>query len=134
VEPGVLPVVLVFSGATAGPVSIVGTGWSATISGLVPGVNGFAVTATDAAGNMAIQSASVIFRTADGDIDGTAGVALGDAIKALRIAAGLVSASAADLLHGDVAPLRAGLPSQNGAVDVSDAQIILRKAAGLLDF
>ena len=134
VEPGVLPVVLTFSGATAGPVTISGNTWSATLSGLVPGVNGFAVTATDVAGNMAIQSASLLLRTADGDIDGIAGVALADALKALRIAAGLVPASAADLLHGDVAPLRGGLPSQNGAIDVADAQLILRKAAGLVDF
>jgi cytochrome c peroxidase len=134
VEPGLLPVVLVFSGATAGPVSLLGNGWSATLTGLVPGVNGFAVTATDAAGNMAIQSASLVYRTADGDLDGAAGVGLGDAIRALRIAAGLQAAAAADLLRGDVAPLRAGIPSQDGAIDISDAQLILRKAAGLVNF
>ena len=134
VEPGVLPVVLTFSGATAGPVTITGNTWSSTLTGLVPGVNGFAVTATDVAGNMAIQSASLVFRTADGDIDGTPGVGLADALRALRIAAGLVVAAPADLVHGDVAPLRGGLPTQNGAVDVADAQLILRKAAGLVDF
>jgi len=134
VEPGVLPVVLVFSGASAGPVTVTGNAWSATLTGLVSGVNGFAVTATDTAGNMAIQSASLVFRVADGNLDGSASVDLGDAIRALRIAAGLVPALAQDLLHGDVAPLRGGLPSQDGAIDISDAQLILRKAAGLVSF
>ncbi len=134
VEPGVVPVVLAFSGATAGPVTVSGNAWSAPLTNLAAGVNGFAVTATDAAGNMAIQSASIVFRTADGDLDGNGVVDLADALRALRLAAGLAPATAADLTHGDLAPLRNGLPTQNGAVDVADAQLILRKAAGLVGF
>lgn len=134
VEEGLTPVVMTFSGATAGPVTVAGGSWSATLSRLAPGANAFAVTATDAAGNSSVRSSSLVFRTADGDLEGTGTVDLADALRALRIAAGLIAPAPADLTHGDVAPLRDGLPSQNGAIDVSDAQLILRKAAGLVDF
>ncbi len=134
VEAGLTPTVFPQGGATAGPVTVSGNAWSATLTGLVTGANGIAVTAFDAAGNTAMVSSSVVFRTADGNLEGAGTVDLADALRALRIAAGVTAPTPADLAHGDVAPLRAGLPTQNGAIDVSDAQVILRKAVGLVDF
>jgi hypothetical protein len=126
--------VLVFSAATAGPVTISGDQWSVTLSGLVNGANGFAVVATDEAGNTTFLPGTIVYRLADGKLDGSGPVGLADALKALRIAAGLATPTAADLVHGDVAPLVQGVPTQNGAIDLTDAQLILRKAAGLVDF
>ncbi len=67
----------------------------------------------------------------DGDLDG-GGVSSTDALRALRIAAGLQTASSADLLHGDVAPLVNGAPQPDQKIDVSDVVAILRRAVGLL--
>jgi hypothetical protein len=54
-----------------------------------------------------------------------------DALKALRIAAGLDIPTPADLAHGDVAPLVNGLRQPDGKIDLADVVAILKKAAGL---
>ena len=54
-----------------------------------------------------------------------------DALKALRIAVGIITnPTPADMLHGDVAPL--GAP--DGRIDAADALLILKKAVGLVSF
>lgn len=68
----------------------------------------------------------------DGDLTGDGKVDIADALAALRMAVGLATPSAADIEHGDVAPLVAGLPSPNGVIDTGDALVILRKAVGLV--
>ena len=60
-------------------------------------------------------------------MSGGSAAGVGDALKALRIAVGIIQPSADDLLHGDVAP--AGAPDDK--IDVNDALLILRKAVGL---
>jgi len=134
VELGVTPTVLLFSAATAGPVTVTGDRWSVTLSGLVGGANGFAMVATDAAGNTSFRPGSIVYRLADGNLKAAGAVDLSDALRALRIAAGLEAPTSTDLVHGDVAPLAQGVPTQSGAIDITDAQLILRKAAGLVDF
>jgi hypothetical protein len=52
----------------------------------------------------------------------------------LRIAVGLVQPTATDMLHGDVAPLVNGQPTQNNRIDIADALQILRKVVGLVTF
>jgi hypothetical protein len=61
-------------------------------------------------------------------------VDISDALKALRIAVGLIQPTAVDLLHGDIAPLVNGLTTQNGQIDIGDALLILRKVVGLVTF
>jgi hypothetical protein len=76
------------------------------------------------------QSLNVV--VADGKLNGNAGaVDITDALKSLRIAAGIDTPSATDLLHGDVAPLADGKRLPDGKIDISDVVAILRKAAGL---
>jgi hypothetical protein len=62
---------------------------------------------------------------ADGAID------MIDALKTLRIAAGLEAATANDLEHGDVAPLVNAAPQPDGKIDIGDVVVILRKSVGL---
>ncbi|KAF0220459.1 MAG: hypothetical protein FD174_1113 [Geobacteraceae bacterium] len=45
--------------ASDGAATVTGTTWSYAITGLVPGVNGITVTATDASGNVATKTASI---------------------------------------------------------------------------
>jgi len=78
--------------------------------------------------NQAMESA-----VPDGDFDGN-GVSAADALHALRIEAGLISATAADLAHGDVAPLANGRPQPDGKIDIGDVVVILRKAIGLVNW
>jgi hypothetical protein len=54
-----------------------------------------------------------------------------DALKALRIAAGIDPLEASDLVHGDVAPLVNGLPQPDGKIAIEDVVMILRRAEGL---
>jgi hypothetical protein len=69
---------------------------------------------------------------ADGKFDGgTGAVNATDALKALRIAAGIDTPSVDDLEHGDVAPLVNGQRKPDGKIDLSDVVAILRKAVGL---
>jgi hypothetical protein len=122
--------VTVKMGATSLPVTVNGTAWSAPVTGLVAGANAITVTATDAVGNVATQAATITVTTPDGIMSGGSAAAIGDALKALRIAVGIVQPSSDDLLHGDVAP--PGAPDDR--IDVGDALLILKKAVGLPSF
>jgi hypothetical protein len=76
------------------------------------------------------QSLTVVM--ADGKLNGNTGaVDMTDALKSLRIAAGIDTPTSSDLLHGDVAPLANGKRQPDGKIDISDVVAILRKAAGL---
>jgi hypothetical protein len=66
----------------------------------------------------------------DGDLLGD-GVTIADAMRALKIAVGLVTPLASDFAHGDIAPLNNGYPTQDGKIDTADALLILRKVVGL---
>ncbi len=68
----------------------------------------------------------------DGDMNNDGRVDVSDAVQALKMAVGLVSPAAADLLHGDVAPVDAdGIPTPDNALSLADALLILKKAVGL---
>ena len=64
--------------------------------------------------------------------DGTTTVNVSDALRALRIAIGLLPQTAVDLANGDVAPLVNGKPVPDGTINVGDAVVILRKSIGLV--
>jgi hypothetical protein len=130
VDPALVPVVTVSSATGAAPVTMAGGQWSATLTGLVPGMNSITVVVLDPAGNVSSRSAAVDVVFADGVLGASAPVTEADALRALRLALGVISPSANDLLHGDVAP--AGAP--DGRIDLADALRILRKAAGTLSF
>lgn len=59
-------------------------------------------------------------------------ISISDALRALKIAIGLIIPTAFDLAHGDVAPLVNGKPQPDLKIDVSDALVILRKTIGLV--
>lgn len=122
--------VSVDTGATVGPVTAGGSTWSCQVSGLSKGTNNITVTATDAAGNAASATAIVSILFADGSFSGTGSPAISDALKALRMAVGIIQPTTDDLLHGDVAPTAA----PDGKIDTSDALLILRKVVGLTSF
>lgn len=90
------------------------------------------VTATDQAGNQATVQRNIIKNaaSASGDINGDGVVDISDALRALQIAVGLVTPSAAELASGDVAPLLNGAPQPDGVIDVGDAFLLLRKSVG----
>jgi hypothetical protein len=93
------------------------------------------VTATKAADtnyNVATSSAAAVtLVVADGKLltAPTGTVNATDALKALRITAGLDVATANDLAHGDVAPLLNGQRQPDGKISSADVVAILRKAA-----
>jgi hypothetical protein len=57
-----------------------------------------------------------------------------DAMRAIRIAIGLDTPTAADLANGDVAPLVHGKPAPDGKIGIDDAILILRKSVGLVSW
>jgi cytochrome c peroxidase len=126
VEPGVTPVVSVNTGASVGPVTVNGTTWTCTVSGLAKGDNTITVTATNAAGNTASKNCGVKILIADGCFRGTGSPDVTDALKALRMAVGLVTPTVDDYMHGDV--------NADSKIDSGDALLILRKATGLTSF
>jgi hypothetical protein len=77
-----------------------------------------------------ILTAALTVNPADGDFYGD-GVKVEDALKALRIAAGLDTPTAIDFAHGDVAPLVNSRSHPDGKIDINDVVVILRKAARL---
>jgi len=66
----------------------------------------------------------------DGDLDASGSVDAADALIAMRIASGLITATTVQLQHGDVTPM--GAP--DGMIDISDALMVMRKAMGLVAF
>ncbi|MSM40744.1 MAG: hypothetical protein GJT30_14100 [Geobacter sp.] len=68
----------------------------------------------------------------DCDLDGSGGLPdLVDAIKALRIAAGLQAVTPENLAHGDVSPLINGKSAPDGRIDIGDTVLILRRVIGI---
>jgi hypothetical protein len=130
VEGGLIPVVTVSTATAPAPVAVNGILWSAKLTGLVPGLNNITVLAVDPAGNVASRSATLTVVVADGILGGGATIASSDALKALRLALGVLPPTLNDQVHGDVMP--PGAP--DGVIDVADALRILRKAAGLVSF
>ncbi|MGC1453982.1 MAG: chitobiase/beta-hexosaminidase C-terminal domain-containing protein, partial [Nitrospirota bacterium] len=60
------------------------------------------------------------------------GSTVGDALRALLIAAGIVAPTATDMMNGDVAPLIGGIPHPDGKIDMGDVIVLLRRAVGLV--
>jgi hypothetical protein len=69
-----------------------------------------------------------------GDLNGDGIVDVKDALQVLRISAGIIEATGADLQNGDVAPQVNGKPAGDGRIDIGDAVVILRKAVGLTNW
>jgi hypothetical protein len=61
-------------------------------------------------------------------------VSITDALRALRISAGLITPAADDLAKGDVAPLVNGKPQPDGIIDIGDVVVILRRAVGVVSW
>ncbi len=107
-----------------GNIHVVGNG-TATITAHQAG-DGNHNAAADVAQTMNVVWADGKFTPGD-----TSPVNSTDALKALRIAAGIDTPTANDLAHGDVAPLASGKRVPDGKIDLSDVMAILRKSAGL---
>ena len=68
----------------------------------------------------------------DGDIDlGGGEPTIADALTCLKAAVGKVTPTAAQLRHGDVAPLNGGRPAPDGKITVGDAVVILERILGV---
>jgi hypothetical protein len=128
VSAGATPVMVVSvgNGALAGQVTVSGSQWSCRIFGLQPGNNTLTVTATDAQGNTTSTKTVVTVVIGDGCFRGTGSPDISDALKALRMAVGIITPTADDLLHGDV--------NLDNKIDSGDALLILRKVTGLTSF
>jgi len=70
----------------------------------------------------------------DGDVNLDGRVDLTDAMLCLQMAVGLVTPSAEQLRHGDLAPFRSGKPYSDNKLDASDALVILSKVVGLVSW
>jgi hypothetical protein len=105
------------------------TGFDGTLGiSIAPG------TASDLAGNKptgTTTSGTFAVDNGSGSFSGNAVPDLADALKSLRIAAGLDIPTPADTAHGDVAPLLTGVRHPDGKIDLNDVVAILRKMAGL---
>jgi len=138
VELGSTPSISVDTSATVGPVRTVpGSGistWSCVITGLAGGANTVTVIALDGLFNTSTVSGVITRVLRDGNFKGSGIVDISDALKALRFSVSLEQPTATDMIHGDVAPLVNGLPTQNDRIDIADALLILRKTVGLVTF
>jgi hypothetical protein len=91
------------------------------------------VTATDQSGNVSTVRRNVVYaKASSGDLNRNGSVDVSDALLALRMAVGLITATDADKLVGDVSPQSGGKPVPDGTIDISDALMILRKVVGLV--
>jgi len=133
------------TGYATGTVAVSGSG-TASRTVIISNINGngtlgisiAAGTASDVAGNNALAAGPSTTFTVDnatGDFNSPAnGVDMTDALKALRISAGLDTPTASDLAHGDVAPMVGGIHQPDGKIDIGDVVVILRRAAGLTNW
>ncbi|WP_298268729.1 Ig-like domain-containing protein [Geobacter sp.] len=113
----------------AGTVTMSGEAWQATLTVGSYDADTLAVRATDAAGNSTVKA--LVVQVPDGDLDGDGKVAVQDALLALKVYLGQIKPTAAYLTHGDIGPLLQGKAHPNGAVDMVDIILILRKALGM---
>jgi hypothetical protein len=123
--------------SSPGNISAAGAASPITVTGLTNGTAyTFTVKATNAMGTGAASASSNSVTPGTsvpgGDINGDGEVSATDALKALRFAAGLDTASATDLDNGDVAPLVGGVSQPDGMIDIGDVVVILRKAVELI--
>jgi len=89
----------------------------------------------DLAGNNLAGNYSFSFSTdPDGDLNLDGKVDIADAMLCLQMAVGMVTPTAQQLRHGDLAPFKNGKPSPDGKIDASDALIILSKVVGLVSW
>lgn len=70
----------------------------------------------------------------DGDVNGDGEVNAIDVLLATRAALGIIALSPDQLLHGDVAPLLAGMPAPDGKFNTADVLLINRAALGEIFF
>jgi hypothetical protein len=122
-----------------GTTTVLGTatlsGGTATLSTNALPVGSHSITAAyDGNTNFTVSTSSAITKNvvmADGKLNGSGAVDGTDALKALRIAAGIDPLAASDLAHGDVAPLANGQRHPDGKIDLADVVAILRKVVNL---
>jgi len=87
----------------------------------------------DPAGNSLAAPYHFSFSTdPDGDVNLDGKVDLVDAMLCLQMAVGLITPTAEQVKHGDLAPFRNGKPLSDGKLDAADALIILSKTVGLV--
>ncbi len=130
------------TGTANGTIAVTGAGGTTrtiTISNITgDGTLGLSIsanTARDATGNNASAagpSATFTVDSSAGDLNGDNTVDMTDALKALRIAAGIEAPTASELVRGDVAPLVNGVPHPDGKIDINDVVVLLKMAAGLM--
>ncbi|HEY3309291.1 MAG TPA: hypothetical protein VGJ93_12615 [Desulfuromonadaceae bacterium] len=65
--------------------------------------------------------------TGTGDLNGDGKVDLEDALRALKIAVGIIVATPADIINGDLAPIISGTPQPDGKIDIMDVLMILKR-------
>jgi len=92
--------------------------------------------AVDAATNIETIKKEVYTITNDGDLDRDGSISVVDALRALRIAAMIITATADDTTYGDVAPLMGTplMPAPNTVINTGDVVVVLRKAVGLVSW
>ncbi|RII24924.1 MAG: hypothetical protein CXR31_15805, partial [Geobacter sp.] len=122
--------VLVKSGTTLLATATVENGaWSADLGTAAYDPTALQILAYDAAGNS--TALGLKYQFPDGDVDGNGTVTMADALTAIRVVVNNVPPTPSQLAHGDIGPLLDGKPNPNGAIDLVDALLILRKAVGL---
>jgi hypothetical protein len=98
-------------------------------------ISGIGVSGTDASNYLlssTTSTATANILPPDGDLDGDGSVSITDALRALRIVAGLITPTATDISHADVAPLVTGIPQPDDSIDIGDVTVILRKSIELV--
>ena len=96
------------------------------------------VFAKDAAGNISTPKTAPVYIGVKPDVDGVLIPAASktvpdiyDALKSLNFAMNVEIPTAAEILHGDVAPLIEGIPQPDGVINLGDTIVILRRVVGL---
>ena len=95
-------------------------------------MNGNSYTTDSVTANCTI-SVSVVARNARNG--GLTPPTIGDALKALRAVVGLTTLNTTEKISYDVAPLSiSGTPVGDGAINIADALLILRRIVGIGDW
>ena len=87
-------------------------------------------------GHLSIWAVGSFKQLPKGDVNSDGKVDLTDAMRVMRIAAGLITPTANDLANGDVAPLVDGRPSvtRKGYITAGDATVVMQKALGIVNW
>lgn len=86
------------------------------------------VSAADAAGNTIVRTLAAPAPT--GDLNGDGSVSVADVIHLLKVSVGILAPQSADYARGDVGPLMNGKAWPDGAIDLRDVVLVLRKVVG----